>query len=827
MKNNILNENRINYFILFFISLITYHVVYGVETLNPTNINWLMSVYHDWGQHYLGWAYFREESWTYPIGDIQNYNNPAGTNIGLTDSIPILAIFFKFFKFFLPEDFQYFGIWLLLCFFLNGLFSFKILKLYFKESKVILFLSTIFLIVNPILIYRGMHPALCGHWLILASIYNYLLKSDNINKSKKINKNQIIILLLSAGINPYLFLMVVGFNFIIPFKHFYYDKTIGLRKALLFPIVSIISVLLIWFVIGMITFNNDKGLEVVDSYGLYGFNLNNFYNPSGYSKFLPQLDWTNHHQYEGFAYLGIGMIILLITTLVFVITNRELKLIKNKFIPLILLVIISLLFAITNKISLDSKVIFEYPTLGVIKKIGNIFRASGRFIWIFYYFLFLATFIIFIKSKISTNLKMIILSFLLLIQIYDISHLLTFRNLPKGKYELSKFDKEWFDIVSKFEKIVTYPPFQYDLLTPMDYQDLCYIALKSNIPITCGYVARESGSDNVNFANKLNKELAEGIINNKYLYITTSKDLEDFYPAIYNNDLEIKFLNGYYLIFKKNDSKTFSRNLIETKKLDSIKNVISQKIKINKINTPTFIENEIKYFVEQLNDSENLQIKGWAFLNKKKNNVKDSIYIVLSNANYSYISKARLEIRTDITQAYMGENLDNSGFKTTIFKKNIEEGIYDLGIGIKDENLNIIFEKINPKTQIKVKTSNKIEIINKLPKFEYKSKGNIDLIEANRNKLKIRGWSIIPKNENNFKIKVLLASKKINYLIETDIQERKDITQSFNDGYNYDNSGFVLDINKNEILKGNYRILIIIEGKESSLFDSQNFLNIN
>jgi hypothetical protein len=825
MRNRILKGKWINYFVLFLISLITYHVVYGIETLNPKNINWLMSVYHDWGQHYLGWAYFREESWTFPIGNVQNYNYPAGTNIGLTDSIPIFAIFLKFFNFLLPQDFQYFGIWLFLCFFFNGIFSFKILKLYYKESKVILFLSATFFIVNPVLIYRGMHPALCGQWLILASLYNYLKGSTSFNV-EKINKEQIVVLLLSAGINPYLFLMVVGFNIIIPFKHFYYDKTIALKRALIFPIVSIIAVLLMWFIIGMITFNNDKGLEVVDSYGLYSFNLNNLYNPSGYSKFLPQLDWTNHHQYEGFAYLGIGMIILIITTLVFVITNRKFKLIKNNFIPLILLVIISLVFAITNKISLDSKVIFEYPTLEIIKKIGNIFRASGRFIWIFYYSLYLATLVIFIKTKISTNFKTIVLSLLLAIQIYDTSHLITFRDLPKGKYELSKFDKEWLDIAPKFKKIITYPPFQYDLLSTMDYQDLCYIALKSKIPITCGYVARESGSDNFNFANELNKDLAEGLINKDYLYITTAKNIEDFYPAIYKNKLEIKFLNGYYLIFNKNDSKAFPKNLVETKKVDSIKNVISKKLKIDIINKPTFVENQVKYFVEQLNDSENLQIKGWAFLEKSKNNLNDSIYIVLSNDNYTYLYKARLEERTDITQTYKGENLDNSGFKATIFKNNIEKGIYDLGIGIKDKNANFIFEKVNPLTQIKIKISNKIEVINKLPEFEYKSKGNIDLIEVKSNKVKVRGWSIIPKRKSNSKIKVILNNNKVNYLIDTDFQERKDITQSFNDGYNYDNSGFVFDINKNEIEKGNYRILIMIEGNESSLFDSEKFLNI-
>uniref|UniRef100_UPI0025B8AAB6 DUF6311 domain-containing protein n=1 Tax=Flavobacterium sp. TaxID=239 RepID=UPI0025B8AAB6 len=209
------NSSLIDYLVIFIFSIIIYHFAYGVATLDTSNINWLMSVYHDWGQHYLGWAYFREEPWTFPIGNIQNYNYPAGTNIGLTDSIPLLGIFFKLFSFLLGEEFQYFGFWLLLCFFLNGYYSYKIFKLYYDESKIVLFISTFFIIVNPVLLYRGMHPALCGQWLILASLYNYL-KNSNLSNVFSINKNQLLILVLSALINPYLFLMVVGFNIIIP-----------------------------------------------------------------------------------------------------------------------------------------------------------------------------------------------------------------------------------------------------------------------------------------------------------------------------------------------------------------------------------------------------------------------------------------------------------------------------------------------------------------------------------------------------------------------------------------------------------------------------------
>ena len=46
--------------------------------------------------------------------------------------------------------------------------------------------------------------------------------------------------------------------------------------------------------------------------------------------------------------------------------------------------------------------------------------------------------------------------------------------------------------------------------------------------------------------------------------------------------------------------------------------------------------------------------------------------IFLKNNKNIYLSKTRNEIRPDITQSYKNGNLDNSGFRASIFKKNIE-----------------------------------------------------------------------------------------------------------------------------------------------------------
>ena len=95
-------KDKYIYLTSFIILLAFFHYIYGIYILNPSNINWLLSAYHDWGTHYLGWAYFQNEPWQFPLGHIENYNYPAGSNVGYTDSITLLALFFKLISFFLP-----------------------------------------------------------------------------------------------------------------------------------------------------------------------------------------------------------------------------------------------------------------------------------------------------------------------------------------------------------------------------------------------------------------------------------------------------------------------------------------------------------------------------------------------------------------------------------------------------------------------------------------------------------------------------------------------------------------------------------------------------
>ncbi|MES2411076.1 MAG: DUF6311 domain-containing protein, partial [Bacteroidota bacterium] len=446
------------YLLLFLISLIAYHFAYGLFTLLPSNTGWLLDAYHDWGQHYLGPAYYRYEPWHFPLGKMNNFYYPVGTNVGFTDSIPLMAFLLKIFDAVLPDDFQYYGFWLFSCMFISAYYTKKILKLYNVNNSIIL-LACVLIVINPVLIFRGIQASACTHWLFLGSFYYYLKPTTKANVVSNFKK-QGWMMLLSAMINPYLAIMTTGFVVILAVKNYFYDKSLSVKQAIVLPIVSIAVAFLFWVVFGMLEFNNSTELDVGNIYGtIYSFNLNSFFNSYGfYSKFIPQLGMLNEQQHEGFAYLGLGLIVVVLLSVAafiyFVITKRINK--SHRFVlPLFALCLLMLIFAITNTVSYNTEVLFTYPTLGIIKKLGNVFRAVGRFSWPFYYLMIVMSILIISKIKVKPVIIAVVLLALTAFQIYDTENLTTARDLKPGKFVSKLDEKNWKSVIDNFDEIIT------------------------------------------------------------------------------------------------------------------------------------------------------------------------------------------------------------------------------------------------------------------------------------------------------------------------------------------------------------------------------------
>ena len=100
------------------VGLIFFAVFYGLAVVNPTNVNWIwQSITHDTAQHQLGWEFYRVDT---NGATIYGLAYPSGLSTVFMDVIPLLALFFNLFGVNLPVNFQYFGIWGLLCYMLMG-----------------------------------------------------------------------------------------------------------------------------------------------------------------------------------------------------------------------------------------------------------------------------------------------------------------------------------------------------------------------------------------------------------------------------------------------------------------------------------------------------------------------------------------------------------------------------------------------------------------------------------------------------------------------------------------------------------------------------------
>ena len=85
---------------------IAFFIVVGFEPLNPINAGWILGRL-DPTQHYLGWLFYRNSEWTFPIGLNPLFGQDLSSSIVYSDSIPLLAIPFKLLGPILPERFHY------------------------------------------------------------------------------------------------------------------------------------------------------------------------------------------------------------------------------------------------------------------------------------------------------------------------------------------------------------------------------------------------------------------------------------------------------------------------------------------------------------------------------------------------------------------------------------------------------------------------------------------------------------------------------------------------------------------------------------------------
>lgn len=133
------NKITILFFSIISFSLTTFLI--GKENISFYEDNWLFS-HIDLISQYVGWCFFSNDVWRFPIGLNPNYGT-INNSIIFSDSIPLMAFLFKIIKPFLKFNFNYFGFWIFICFLFQGIISYKII-LKNTNNEIYSFIAALF-----------------------------------------------------------------------------------------------------------------------------------------------------------------------------------------------------------------------------------------------------------------------------------------------------------------------------------------------------------------------------------------------------------------------------------------------------------------------------------------------------------------------------------------------------------------------------------------------------------------------------------------------------------------------------------------------------------
>lgn len=246
--------------------------LFGVRPLDPTNIGWLM--HGDPAQHYLGWSFFRGESWHWPPGRIENFVAPVGTGIVYTDSIPLLAFLFKPFAPWLPADFQYFGAWMLACYVLSAVFGWRLMARATPYLRLRA-LGTLFFLMSPAMLLRAYgHESLMAHWLLLAGLDRYAAPWRG--------GAWLVLLVLAVLVHPYLFLMTLALAAAALIRTIVVEKT---SARLLWQVAfgAIVLLMVMWVAGHLIATLHQLAAK---GYGHHSANVLTYIDPMDWQDFL-------------------------------------------------------------------------------------------------------------------------------------------------------------------------------------------------------------------------------------------------------------------------------------------------------------------------------------------------------------------------------------------------------------------------------------------------------------------------------------------------------------------------------------------------------------
>ncbi len=524
--------------------VVLFFLVFDPRLVDPGYWIWLME--GDPATQYLGWRFFRDEPWRWPPGMIRGYGLEVGSAIVFTDSIPIAAFAAKLLSPFLPEPFQYFGLWALLCFALQGFFGGMLGALASERPVERYAITLLFTASLPVMDRAIGHFALMSHWLVLWGLWLALRPNRELSTGP-----WVALTCIASLVHAYLLYLVLALWVadVLRRRHFDPEPRPSLGdwvRHVTFVAMALVATMAL---AGYFLLPAHAVTGGAQYYGKYATNLNAFWNPGWGSRFLPGLAVMKGAELEGHAYLGLGMLVLLPVALLSLVAPGSARPNLRPYVPLMAIGAALWMLAVSHQVAWGDRVVLEVPIRGALLDTIATLRASGRLAWVALYGLWFAAVAI-VAARFAPRAATVLIVGAVALQLADISP----RYVAMRDYFADRFvatpAKRASPLVSPFwpEAAKHYRTIRMAPVANMarGWEWLSLYAVDHGMAINTGQFARLS-FPRVDAANRtITATLKDGPLDPSTLYLLWSSDAK-FDWAIGPDD-GVGVFDGYFVV---------------------------------------------------------------------------------------------------------------------------------------------------------------------------------------------------------------------------------------------------------------------------------------
>jgi hypothetical protein len=402
--------------------------------------------------------------------------------------------------------------------------------------------------LSPPLIFRVLHAALTAHWLVLAALW-LSLREDEHTAPWKTCAGWAALCAASAATQPYIMLMIVALMLAA-----YAGQAIRAPRRLL-PIGGHVAVVLAATAIalwqsGSVMVRSDEGLEIA-GFGGWSANLLTFVMPTeGGSRFSPGLwRYASGGQYEGYAYLGAGT--LLLGAIVTVLRLPRLRLLATwramaRHLPLIAALLVLAAMAVGPIVTLGHRTLFVYDRHWWDPL--PIFRTHGRMIWPLYYAVTVA--VLFAASRFRYRWALALCTLAAVLQAIDVAPMANYvRDLSVFGFRNPLQSRFWTAALPYYRHLVLVPSNLCTFDQYVDYSAFSLLAGEYGLGINSGLTARYDQKRARTYCNELAQEVDDGMRAEGSLYIVRVDLLRELLERPREGQAQCTVIDGFGVCF--------------------------------------------------------------------------------------------------------------------------------------------------------------------------------------------------------------------------------------------------------------------------------------